>query len=288
MGKKDISPLTLRNFIFIMQQGKIGIFDSGLGGLTILKEVVNLMPSYEYIYLGDNQNTPYGDKSQAEIFKLTLAGVEWLFKNGAEIVILACNTASANALRKIQQEILPTKYPGKRVLGIIIPTIEEIEKYSKSGHIGILATKATVESKIYEIEMEKQNLQIKIISQEGGNLANIIELNDKAELSVEIKRVIKELLVKDDLIDTIVLGCTHYALIKKEISQILPQHIQVINQGKVVAKKLFDYLAKHPEIKRKLNDSSSLIFYTTSNSNHTKQLMTYFYGENIPISTVTF
>lgn len=219
---------------------------------------------------------------------MTLAGVEWLFDKGAEIVILACNTASANALRKIQQEILPTKYPNKKVLGIIIPTVEEIEKYSKSGHIGILATKATVESRIYEIEMEKQNPQIKIISQAGGDLAKLIEHNDEAGLAGEIKRVAGALLAKDDMIDAIVLGCTHYALVENEISQILPKHIRFIGQGKLIAAKLSDYLGRHLEISSRLCNASSVDFYTTSNNEQVKDLMKYFYGKNIIVSTVVF
>ncbi len=270
----------------IKRTGKIGIFDSGLGGLTILKEVVKLMPCYEYIYLGDNQNTPYGNKSQDKIFNLTLAGVEWLFRNGAEIVVLACNTASANALRKIQREVLPVRYPDKRVLGIIIPTVEEIEKYSKTGHIGILATKATIESRIYEAEMKKQNPHIKIFSQSGGNLANLIELNNKVEMLTEINSVVEELISKNNLIDTVVLGCTHYALIEEEIAQILPKHIHVVSQGELVAKKLKDYLTKHVEINIKLSNLFSLNFNTTSDSKHVQQLMTYFYGEKISISMV--
>lgn len=270
-----------------MKKGKIGIFDSGLGGLTILKEAIKLMPHYEYIYLGDNLNTPYGDKSQSEIFKLTLAGVKWLFKNGAEIVILACNTASANALKKIQQEILPIKYPNKRVLGIIIPTVEEIEKYSKTKHIGILATKATVKSKIYKIEAEKQNAKIAIVSQTGGNLVNLVEQNNKTKLLIEISRITKELLAKDDLIDTIILGCTHYALIINEITQILPKHISIIAQGELIATKLLDYLKRHPEISDKLSNSYSLNFNTTSSNKQVKQLMSYFYGEDISVSIAT-
>jgi glutamate racemase len=269
------------------QKGKIGIFDSGLGGLTILKEVVKLIPFYEYSYLGDNQNTPYGNKSQAEIFSLTLGGVEWLLRDGAEIVILACNTASANALRKIQQEVLPVKYPDKKVLGIIVPSIEEVGIYSKSGHIGILATKATVESRVYEIEMEKQNPQTKIISQSGGNLANLIEENnDTNSLQIEVKRVVGELLSKDSLIDTVILGCTHYALIAKEITQSLPKHIRTIGQGELVATKLRDYLDRHGEINKKLSNSFSTSFHTTSSSKHVPQLMAYFYGENISVSEV--
>jgi len=200
--------------------------------------------------------------------------------------VLACNTASANALRKIQQEVLPNKHPNKRVLGIIIPTVEEIEKYGKTGHVGILATKATVESRIYEIEMEKQNPEIKIISHAGGNLTNLIEQNNKTELLAEIKHVTEELLTKDDLIDTVILGCTHYALIANDITQILPKYIRVIGQSQLVAAKLLDYLNRHSEISNKLSDSFSLNFNTTSNSEHVRQMMVYFYGENISISIV--
>lgn len=271
----------------IMRKGKIGFFDSGLGGLTILKEVAKLMPNYGYIYLGDNQNTPYGNRSQTEIFDLTLSGVEWLLENNAEIVILACNTASANALRKIQREVLPIKYPDKRVLGIVIPTIEEIEKYTKSRHIGILATKATIESSVYEIEMKKQNSEIKITSQTGGNLVSLIELNNETEVLMEIKRVTDGLLGKDNLIDTVILGCTHYALVLNEIVQVLPKHIRVIGQGEIVATKLASYLIKHPEIKNKLNNVPLLNFYTTSNDDRVKELMRYFYGGDILVSVVT-
>lgn len=269
------------------QKGKIGIFDSGLGGLTILKEIVKTIPNNEYIYLGDNKNMPYGDKSQDKIFNLTLAGVEWLFKNGAEIIILACNTASANALRRIQQEVLPIKYPNKRVLGVIIPTIEEIKKYTESEHIGILATKATIESKIYEIEMEKQKPEIKIIPQAGGSLANLIELHNDNELFTELKRVTDELLTKDDSIETVILGCTHYALIVNKIKHILPKHVRIVEQGKPVATKLVNYLNRHSEINNILSDSSLLNFYTTSDSDDVKQLMAYFYGEDLSVSTIT-
>lgn len=271
----------------IEQTGKIGIFDSGLGGLTILKEVVKLMPNREYIYLGDNLNAPYGDKTQEEIFKLALAGVKWLFENNAEIVILACNTVSANALRKIQQEVLPAKYPTKKVLGIIIPTVEEIEKFTKSGRIGILATSATVESKIYEIEMKKQNPRMQIISQTGGNLANLIEQNNsKTALLAEINAITGKLVSRDNLIDAVILGCTHYALIAEEIKQILPKNIIVVGQGEIVAAKLLDYLNKHAEIRNKLSNIFSLNFYTTSDSKQTKQLMSHFYGSDISVSTV--
>lgn len=270
------------------QKGKIGIFDSGLGGLTILKEVVRLMPNREYLYLGDNLHVPYGDKSREEIYALTSAGVEWLFKNGAEIVILACNTASANALRKIQQEVLPVKYPGKKVLGIIIPTIEEVETFTRSGHVGILATRATVASAIFEIEMKKRNPGIHIVSQTGGRLASFIEKNeDESLLLEEIKNVTDTLLSRDTLIDTVVLGCTHYALIAKQIERILSGKIKVIGQGDIIATKLLHYLNRHEEISKKLGNRFSLHFFTTSSDNRVKEMMAKFYGANISVLTVT-
>lgn len=269
--------------------GKIGVFDSGFGGLTILKKAVKLIPDRDFLYLGDNLRAPYGEKSQKKIFKYTLAGVEWLFDNGAEIVVLACNTASANALRRIQQELLPFKHPDKKVLGIIIPTVEELEKFSRSGHIGILATSATIASGAFEKETAKRNPKIRIISQSGGELANLIEQNnDEAKLLAKIKEITKKLLNKDKLIDSIVLGCTHYALIAEEIKQILPENIKIISEDDIVATKLLNYLNRHEKILKKLNNQSSLNFYTTSASERTKKLMAEFYGENISVSVATY
>ncbi len=267
--------------------GKIGIFDSGLGGLTILKEIIKLMPNREYLYLGDNLRAPYGEKTQAEIFKYTLAGVEWLFGRGAEIIILACNTASANALQKIQQEILPFKYKNKRVLGIIIPTIENIDNFSKFGHIGVLATKATVASGVFEKEAKKYCPKIQIISQSGERLAEMIELNkNEKDLKAEIKKVVEQLIAQDEFMDTVILGCTHYALIENQIKKALPKNISIIGQGEIVAVKLFDYLNRHSEICQKLSTKCSTYFYTTSSDGKAKELMTQFYGAKISIETV--
>jgi glutamate racemase len=269
--------------------GKIGIFDSGLGGLTILRAVVSLMPDREYLYLGDNLRAPYGNKSQKEIFIHTRAGVEWLFGSGAEIVILACNTASANALRKIQQEVLPHKYPSKRVLGIIIPTAEEAVGFSKSGHIGVLATVATVLSGVFEKEVEKYSPEIKVSSQSGGKLVELIERNkNKKILQKEVKKVTDKLISKDVLIDAIVLGCTHYALIKNEIKKIVPKNISVIDQGEIVAIKLADYLKRHVEIRKRLSRISSVCFYTTADGDEVKKMMAQFYGKKIPVATVAY
>ena len=266
------------------KNGKIGFFDSGLGGLTILSKVVEKIPKREYIYLGDNLRAPYGNRSQKEIFDYTLAGVEWLFRKGAELVILACNTASANALRRIQMTVLPDKYPSKRVLGIIIPTAEELGALSKSGHLGVLATKATVMSKTFEKEAKKCYPEIKISAQSGGKLVEIIEKEqDEKKLQKEIARVIDKLMAKDALMDVIILGCTHYGLIKKEIKRALPSKIQVIGQGEIVAKKLANYLARHKEIAQKLSDQSAVYFYTTASDKETKKKMAQFYGEKITV-----
>lgn len=268
------------------QAGKIGIFDSGLGGLTILKEIVRLMPDRNYIYLGDNANAPYGDKSQEEIFKLTLSGVEWLFEQGAVIVILACNTASANALRKIQQDILPMQYPGRRVLGIIIPTVEDMGTFTKSGNVGVLATKATVASKVFEIEIKKNNPKINIISESGGKLASLIEADAKRDVLLsEIKKVTTNLLAKNKLIDTVILGCTHYPLIMTEIKEVLPGNVNIISQGSIIATKLENYLNKHNEIRNELSDQFSLKIFTTSKDEKVKRLMIRFFGKDVSISS---
>ena len=278
-----------KKFSMIKQSGKIGVFDSGLGGLTILKEIIRLMPNREYLYLGDNLHAPYGDKSQADIFKYTLAGVEWLFDNGAEIVILACNTASSNALRKIQQEIMPFKYSDKKVLGIIIPTVEDMGNVSRSGHIGVLATKATVASMTFETEMKRYNSKIQITCQSGGDLANLIEQDkDQAMLRVEIKNVTAELINKNKLIDVVVLGCTHYDLIIDQMRIILPKNIKVVGQGNAVATKLLEYINRHDELRRKLKNEFSVNFHTTSDREEVKKLMAQFYGANISVSMVTY
>jgi glutamate racemase len=267
-----------------MKQGKIGFFDSGLGGLTILKEAAGNLPGYSYIYLGDNLHAPYGDKSAQEIFAHTLAGAEWLFSQGAEIIILACNTASAIALRKIQRDILPAKYPGKKVLGIIIPTSEEADRFSRTQHVGVLATEATVRSGVFEIEMLKSDAELEITNQAGGRLVELIESGvDERELTDEIRKVVGELLLKDPLIDVLVLGCTHYALIIKLIEKSLPSHIKIINEAPLVADKLRSYLDRHQEIVARLGNDPRLEIFTTSPDEATRKLIRKFYGEEVEV-----
>lgn len=263
------------------------MFDSGLGGLTILRALTELMPDREYLYLGDNLNTPYGNRAPEEIFQLTLKGVRWLFEQGSEIVILACNTASANALRRIQREFLPLEYPDRRVLGIIIPTVEELEKWSKTDHVGILATRATVASKTFEVEMRKRNPKVTVVCRSGGDLAQLIEKNvDNENLLAEVGRTVGRLMAEDEKIDTFLLGCTHYALIEKEIADFLGKKIKVMTQGRLVALKLQDYLKRHPEMEKRLNCKAKISFFTTSPDDQVKKLMIRFYGRKISIKAV--
>jgi glutamate racemase len=266
----------------------IGIFDSGFGGLTVLKEILKILPQYSYVYLGDNKRAPYGSRSDADIYRYTLEGVEALFARGATLIILACNTSSAVALRKIQQEVLPIKYPHKRVLGIIIPTAEESDRFSQTKHIGIWATQATVQSGVYEIEMLKIDPKLRITQLACPLLVPLIEAGSKKseEITKAINGYIKALLDNDTLIDTLILGCTHYAIIEDEIRQLLPANIRLITQGTIVAEKLKRYLMKHQEMKVVLNREAKRTFLTTSTDEEVKRIADYFYGEPVGLEMI--
>lgn len=266
----------------------IGIFDSGFGGLTILKAVEKTLPQYSYIYLGDNKRAPYGSRSDAEIFQYTLEGVEALFDRGAHIVILACNTSSAIALRKIQQEVLPWKYPHKKVLGIIIPTAEESDTFSQTKHIGVWATEATVQSGVYAREMLKIDAQLHIISLPCPLLVPLIESGDMTSPLIReaINGYIEALIEQDEAIDTLVLGCTHYPIIENEIRALLPHYIRIITQGEIVARKLAAYLQKHIEIEILLDRDAGRVFLTTSANEEVKRIADYFYGEAVGLEKV--
>lgn len=267
----------------------IGFFDSGVGGLTILKEVVKLLPQYSYIYLSDNSRSPYGSRSTAVIYQFTLDGVKKLFEKGAELVILACNTASSAALGKIQREFLPKYYPDRRVLGIVVPTIEEIGVLSQSGKVGILATEATVNSRAYPEEVAKLYPKIEIYQQACPLLVPIIEVGEIEweGLDLAVKKYLDELFKKDSAIDTIILGCTHYPLIENSIKKHINGNVKLVSQGSIVARKLKDYLARHPEIESRLDKSGKRLFYTTENGERTKRLSRLFYNEPIEIETIS-
>ena len=256
-----------------MQQ-PIGIFDSGYGGLTVLKEITKRLPQYDYIYLGDNARAPYGNRSFETVYHYTWQCVQWFFKQNCPLIVLACNTASAKALRTIQQNDLVKYFPDKKVLGVIRPTTEIIGDYSKSDHVGIMATSGTVNSNSYAIEIKKFFPETTVVQQACPMLVPLIENNEFENEAADyfIQKYVHDLLHKDDKIDTILLACTHYPLIKKGIEKFLTGDISVIAQGEIVAASLEDYLHRHAEIEIKVSKNSSFIHKTNNNttdySNH--------------------
>ena len=246
----------------------IGVFDSGYGGLTILDAIKKQLPQYSYIYLGDNAHAPYGPKTDEEIFELTKRGVEQLFQKGCSLVILACNTASASALRRLQQEWLPNTHPNKKILGIIVPTAEAVSNHEYKT-IGILATQHTVNTGVYEKEIHKRNPEITIIDQACNNLAGMIEqfgVEDR-RVEEEIKNCVEGLLAQaaSSSIDAVLLGCTHYELIAEKIQKLLPENTALIRQPEIVAQSLGEYLLRHPELESKLQASRTCQYFTTGN-----------------------
>ncbi len=245
----------------------IGVFDSGYGGLTILSEIRKLMPEYDYLYLGDNARAPYGNRSFEVVYEYTLEAVKMLFDQGCHLVILACNTASAKALRSIQQQDLPTLAPSKRVLGVIRPSAEEIGTNTHTKHVGILATEGTVQSRSYILELQKFAPEI-VVNQHACPLWVPLIENNKQD-SAAGKQIIADdlntLLQKDPEIDAIVLGCTHYPLIQSYLESLVPSHINIISQGKIVANKLKTYLLNHPEIDENCSKTAQVHYLTTEN-----------------------
>ncbi|MEJ7682616.1 MAG: glutamate racemase [Segetibacter sp.] len=236
------------------EKGPIGVFDSGYGGLTVLKEIVKLLPQYDYIYLGDNARAPYGPRSFDTVYHYTWQCVQWFFKQGCSLVILACNTASAKALRTIQQNDLPVAAPDKRVLGVIRPTTERIGEFTKTGDVGVLGTNGTVQSQSYLIEIEKFFPDIRVYQQACPMLVPLIENREYETEGADffIKKYLKSLLDLSDKIDTILLACTHYPLLKNKFEQFLPNAVTVISQGNIVAESLADYLESSLRNRRKL------------------------------------
>lgn len=261
----------------------IGVFDSGYGGLTVLKEIVKALPQYDYIYMGDNGRAPYGSRSFDTVYHYTLQCVEWFFKQGCPLVILACNTASAKALRSIQQKDLPVIAPDKRVLGVIRPTSEVIGQYTKTNKVGILATNGTVQSKSYLMEIEKFFPGLNVQQQACPMWVPLIENNefDNEGADFFIHKYIEQLKEKQPDVDTVLLACTHYPLIRDKIQQQLPEGAQVIAQGEIVAGSLSDYLQRHPEMEERLTKHGSRAFFTTDSPADFDAAATRFYGQNV-------
>ncbi|HEX8515344.1 MAG TPA: glutamate racemase [Bacteroidia bacterium] len=266
-----------------MSKSPIGVFDSGYGGLTVLKEIVKALPQYDYIYLGDNARAPYGTRSFETVYEYTLECVKKLFELGCPLVILACNTASAKALRNIQQKDLPVLDPDKRVLGVIRPTTEIVGKYSKTKHVGVLGTSGTVASGSYPIEINKFFPEIKVQQEACPMWVPLVENNEAESEGADfyIKKNLNNLLRKDKNIDTIILGCTHYPLLINKISKYLPSGITLLSQGEIIASSLHDYLFRHPEMKERISKGSSLEFFTTDSPENFDAAGSLFFGKEV-------
>ena len=246
----------------------IGVFDSGYGGLTVLKEFVSFLPEYDFVYLGDNARTPYGTRSFDVVYEYTLQAVKRLFAEECHLVILACNTASAKALRTIQQRDLPLIAPNRRVLGVIRPSIEAVSSITKNGHVGVVATSGTVASESYPIELEKwSGGKVTTTTQQACPMwVPLVENNvmDTPGADFFIQDNLHSLFKKDPQIDSLILGCTHYPLIINSIRKFMPKEgVQIIEQGKIVAERLIDYLHRHPEIDAVCSKNGTRKFYTT-------------------------
>lgn len=266
-----------------MQAKPIGVFDSGYGGLTILREMHAVLPEYDFIYLGDNLRAPYGPKDFDTVYNYSLEAVKWFFKQGCKLVILACNTASAKALRTIQQNDLPLLGEEKRVLGVIRPSAEIIGNYSRNGHLGILATQGTVASKSYILEIEKFFPQIKVSQQACPQWVPLIEDNkyNTPAADIPVKRELENLLSQDEKIDTILLGCTHYPLLLPKIEEKISHNIKIISQGKIVADSLREYLKNHTLIEKACSKNKELKFFTTGNVADFNAHASVFFGKPV-------
>lgn len=263
--------------------GPIGVFDSGYGGLTILDAIRKKLPQYDYLYLGDNARAPYGPRSFNIVYRFTLEAVKYLFDQGCHLVILACNTASAKALRNIQQNDLPGIDPTKRVLGVIRPTVEKIGEISHTGNIGILGTTGTIQSKSYDIEIEKIHPTFKVFSQSCPLWVPLVENleahGDGADYFVH--KYINELLQQSNDIDSIILGCTHYPILIDKIRKYTPDHINIVEQGTIIADSLADYLNRHHEMDIKCSKNGSCSYLTTEDADKFNSLASIFLNENI-------
>ena len=269
--------------------GPVGVFDSGYGGLTILDKIRGLMPEYDYIYLGDSARCPYGPRSFEVVYEFTLQAVSKLFELGCPLVILACNTASAKALRTIQQINLPVIDATRRVLGVIRPTAECIGEITRSRHVGILATAGTIKSESYLLEIHKLSPDIVVTGEACPMWVSLVENNEYQSEGADyfVKQHINRLLDKDPVIDTIILGCTHYPLLLDKIRQFTPGHIRIIAQGEYVARSLQDYLNRHPEMDARCEKGGKCRFLTTESENKFEESASIFLGrQDIKVESI--
>lgn len=265
----------------------IGIFDSGFGGLTILKGILKELTQYDFMYLGDNARVPYGTRSQEAILEFSKQAVDYLFSRDCQLIIFACNTASAQALRQIQKKYLPEKWSGKNVLGVIRPTAEIAAQATKNNKVGVLATESTVASGSFVAELKVQNKNIKVYQNAAPLLVPIIEAGESSWQGTDLilQKYLKPLIKKD--IDTLILGCTHYPLLKNKIRKIVGKNIKVISQDEIIGKKLKEYLDKHDEYTEKLGQNKKQIFLTTDYSPRFEELAQRFFKQKIKIKRIS-
>lgn len=270
----------------------IGVFDSGYGGLTVLKALEKALPEHDFLYLGDNARTPYGTRSFDVVYEYTLQAVKYLFSQNCPLIIIACNTASAKALRNIQMLDLPKIAPDNRVLGVIRPSVERVSEVTKNGHVGVLGTVGTVVSNSYPIELEKwSGGRVKSTVQEACPMwVPIVENNEIETEGAEffIKNNIDSILQKDKNLDTLILGCTHYPLLLKIINKYVPENINILEQGEIVADKLVDYLQWHLEINNKLTKTGTVIFQTTESVEIFQSKASLFLGRDVKAVKIHF
>jgi glutamate racemase len=261
----------------------IGIFDSGVGGLTVMKDIVRALPAYDYLYLGDNSRTPYGPRSFETIYHYTLECVQYLFSQNCPLIILACNTASAKALRNIQQKDLPNMYPNKRVLGVVRPTAEQIGRHTKTGHVGVLGTAGTIESRSYVMEIEHQFPALQVYQQACPMWVPLVENDEHNGPGADyfVKEYIQEIKAQSDKIDALLLACTHFPLLIPKIRTCAGEDITILSQGNIIAASLADYLNRHPEIDNQCSKTGNRRFLTTDSTelfdNHAK----IFFGSSV-------
>lgn len=267
----------------MQQRSPIGVFDSGYGGLTVLKEIVKQLPQYDYLYLGDSARAPYGNRSFDTVYHYTLQCVKWFFEQGCSLVILACNTASAKALRTIQQNDLPKIAPAKRVLGVIRPTAEIIGKFSETKNVGVLATNGTVVSESYPMEINKFFPDLKVHQEACPMWVPLVENNEHESNGADyfVKKNLQNIFEKGENIDVILLACTHYPLLREKIEEYLPVGVKLLSQGEIVAESLADYLQRHPEIENLCSRGGQQTFFTTDSTEDFDNHATVFFGRQV-------
>lgn len=274
--------------MFSQKPGPIGVFDSGYGGLTILHGIRQLLPQYDYLYLGDNARAPYGPRSFEVVYEFTKQAVEKMFEMGCQLIIIGCNTASAKALRSIQQNDLPKWDPNRRVLGVIRPTAEVIGKLTRNNHVGLLATEGTVKSHSYDLEIKKLWPDIKVTGQACPFWVALVEYDEADSPGADyfVKKRLDQLMHKDPEIDSIILGCTHFPLLLPKILKYTKPGVKIIPQGEYVANSLKDYLHRHPEMDAKLTKGGNTKYYTTESEEKFRDAASIFLKQKVEASHI--